>query len=182
LRRLAVAIPFGLVVGVAVALLSNRAPIDAAGDRSLLASVGAQSVTGRVTMTDTMQLIDRTVRVGATDKGLVLDETPFECHGGRARALWYVGNLEPTVAQTGIHLAARLDGETVGALIRGSAQGLYNDGPISLATAFYCPAGHHTLDIQVLSVEGWWGIPYVANVPDIGYPINRGFIVTEVWE
>jgi hypothetical protein len=138
------------------------------------------AVVGQTAMTDSMRLFDRTVRIGEQDAGLVLDRTPIVCHGGRARATWYVGNLEPTVPETGLHLAVRLDGAIVAGMIEGSYTGIYEDGPVSIEAIFDCTPGKHSIDVYVVSIRGGWGIPYVANVPRTGSPVSRGFIVTEV--
>jgi hypothetical protein len=155
------------------------------GAREHLDHVAATTRVGtNVSLTDTLRPINETVRVGVDDLGMILDRTHLTCHGGRARIIWHVGNLEPTVPGTGIALSARLDGELIGSLLRGSQDGIYNDQPATIVAVVDCPAGDHVLDLVIPHITGSWGIPYVDN-PERG-PVqhllmNRGFTVLEVW-
>ncbi len=143
------------------------------------------TITGtRMSLTDNLRPQNETVRIGVADDGMILDPLTLTCHGGRIRVTWTVGNLEPIVADTGIHLSARLDDETIGSIIRGSARGIWNDVPVDLVTVADCSPGEHTLDLQVTAITGGWGIPYVVtkgSPPSSDLVVNRGFIVTEVW-
>jgi hypothetical protein len=147
--------------------------------------VAARSATGsQITLTDNLTQHRATVRIGDADNGLILDPMDLECHGGRASISWSVGNLEPIVADTGIHLSARLDGSVVGSIMRGSTLGMWNDTPVELIAVVECPPGQHTLDLRVDSIHGAWGIPYVVNEGEPPSPyllVNRGFVVREVW-
>ena len=52
-------------------------------------------------------------------------------------------------------------------------------------TATGCPVWRPWLDIKVTSISGGWGIPYVTtpgDPPSRDLVVNRGFVVTEVWE
>jgi hypothetical protein len=183
------AIAVGLDIGVALHFYGAGAAAIAADDnlgaRELLDAVPATTRSGsQVSMTDTLQPIDATVRVDAYDLGMKLDRTVLFCHGGRARITWHVGNLEPTVPQTGIALSIRLDGQIIGSLLRGSVEGIYEDGPASIMAVADCSPGEHELDLAISQITGGWGIPYVANVRRgaVDYlQMNRGFIVMEVW-
>ena len=138
---LAVGIPWGLLVAFGIVWLSfvftpRTSDGDAfdpslwQGDRALLEPVEAQSFTGsQITMTDNLRPHDATVRIGPDDVGLVLDPLRLHCNGGRIRVIWTVGDLEPIEPSTGIHLSARLDGVTIGSVLRGSSRGNWNDLP-----------------------------------------------------
>ena len=155
------------------------------GDRSMLDDGQILESTGRFsTVTSSLRSFDRTVRIGEADAGLVVDSTPVTCHGGLLRIQWHIGNLEPTVPDTGIHLAVRFDGVPVGGLLRGSTRGIWNDSPSGIQAVILCPAGAHVVDLAITSVVGTWGFPYVVNVGDPvphDLVVNRGFIVTETW-
>jgi hypothetical protein len=187
-RVLLIGLAGGIIVAIAVTAWLNYTkpqPDDWRGNRSELATVAARSATGsQVTLTDNLTQHRETVRVGDTDTGLILDPMDLECHGGRASITWTVGNLEPIVADTGIHLSARLDGVVIGSILRGSTRGIWNDTPVTLLAVTDCSAGQHTVDIRVDSISGAWGIPYVVNEGEPPSPnllVNRGFVVREVW-
>jgi len=178
------------VAGVAL-LLVRAAPASAShgdglGARDLLAGAGVTRVYDgtHTTISDSLASFDQTVRLSAADEGTTIDRTALECHGGRADITWHVGNLEPTVAGTGIHLSATFDGEVIGSMIAGSSDGIWNDRPAGIRAVVACSPGTHQLAIQVVSVNGLWGIPYVVNPGERnieGLRVNRGFVVTEVW-
>jgi hypothetical protein len=131
-----------------------------------------------------MRGFDHTVRIGDGDAGLIVDKTPVECHGGLAQITWHIGNLEPTIPDTGIHLAVRFDGEVVGGLLRGDPEGIWGDDATDIHAVVECPAGSHVIDLEVQAISGEWGFPYVANVGERqahGLVVNRGFTVEEVW-
>jgi hypothetical protein len=184
--RILFAVVVGLDLGTALHVLSHpqAAVAEAMGDRDLLGAAPVVTRLGtNIALTDSLRPINRTVRVVAKDLHMTLDRTPLTCHGGRARITWHVGNLEPTVPMTGIALSVRLDGKVIGSLLRGSADGTYNDNPASIMAVADCPAGEHVLDVVISEIDGGWGIPYVANVGERADHLlmNRGFIVMEVW-
>lgn len=104
-----------------------------------------------------------------------IDSMDLRCHGGTIEITWYVGNLEPTVPQTGIHLSVRLDGAQLATLLKGSTDGVWNDAPASIHTVTQCPAGSHKLEAHIDKLAGGWGIPYA----DPENTVQRGFIVRE---
>ncbi len=104
------------------------------------------------------------------------DRMRFRCHGGRADITWYVGNLEPEVPSTGMHLSIELDGKTIATLLRGSHDGVLNDVPAVIRTIVGCPKGEHELAAR-MAYSGSWNVPY-ANADD---RVQRGFIVEEFW-
>ena len=198
LRVLAIGIPWGIVAAFAWVWLtafvlpprtggSDALAVTTAwqGNRSLLEPGESTTVSGAmVSLTDNLRPLTETVRIGPSDAGLILDPLTLTCHGGRIRVTWTVGNLEPITPETGIHLSARLDGATIGSILRGSTRGIWNDVPTDLVTVADCSRGPHVLDLQVTSINGGWGIPYVVtegNPPSTDLLVNRGFVVTEVW-
>jgi hypothetical protein len=182
---IAVATIIGISVGVAIFAMRPVPNPFAYGDRSMLQPMSPEVLAGsHVSLTDTLRGHDQTVRIDERDKGRILDHTPITCHGGRARVVWHVGNLEPTRPETGIGLTARFDGVPIGSLIRGSTMGVWNDAPVSIQAVVDCPAGPHVLDLEVTFVNGSWGIPYVVSPDGPRSPnlvINRGFVVEEIW-
>jgi hypothetical protein len=156
------------------------------GDRSLLREQPPDAVdAARVTVTDGLHGYGRTVRVDDTDVGLELDAAGVECHGGMLVVVWHVGNLEPTVPDTGIHLTARLDDDVIGSLIVGSTRGVWEDGPAAIHAATRCPTGDHRLALAIVGITGAWGIPYVGppGAPDsTDLLVNRGFVAIEYWD
>ena len=106
-----------------------------------------------------------------------IDDIPLVCHGGVATIRWYVGDLEPTTAETGITLTITLDGHPLASLIKGGHSGIYDDGPASALAVTRCAKGTHRLWMQIASLQGGWGIPYAGK----GSSVNRGFVVNEVW-
>lgn len=159
---------------------------DAYGDRSLLDDGPTQTWTGtRTTITSSLRGFSETVRIDQRDIGLTIDRTALTCHGGVVEITWHVGNLEPTVPDTGIYLTARLDGQPVASITKGSTRGIYDDGPVDLRAVVDCPAGSHVVDLLIdrMWADGGWGIPYVVNVgePSDGIVVMRGFVVTETY-
>lgn len=192
--RLLVKIGLAIIVGALIAVVAwsvarrdPRAAIDPSslGNRALLSPGAPETYVGsHVALTDSLVPLTQTVRIDGDDRGRILDTTPIVCHGGRARILWTVGNLEPTVPNTGITLTARLDGQPIGSIIRGSTNGNYNDTPVTIQTVADCPAGAHVADVVVTTIQGAWGLPYVTNVgdpPAADFSVNRGFIIEEIW-
>lgn len=179
------------IVGAGVVMLIVR-PAMPIGDtglgaRELLPGDGlTHSYDGsRTTITDSLTPFNRTVRITAADEGTEVDKTALVCHGGRVDVTWHVGNLEPTVPATGIHLSATLDGATIGSLLAGSTDGIWNDRPAGIHAVVACPAGTHVLALRIVSVQGSWGMPYVVSAGSTnidGLVVNRGFVVTEVWD
>jgi hypothetical protein len=189
---LALAVSAGVGLTVAISLATalgtpSTEPGDRAdlGNRALLEPGSSTTTIGDNTaITTGLRSFAQTVRIDEQDVGLTLDPIDVECHGGMARIEWHVGNLEPTAPQTGIHLAAQLDGEVVASLLRGSTMGIWNDVPVSMVAVLPCPSGRHLVDLLVAHVTGQWGVPYVVNTDDEPSGIlrvNRGFVVTEVW-
>jgi hypothetical protein len=178
------AIAFAVVVGSASLLRSLEDP-GSRGDRSLLRAQSPEAIDAtRASVTDGLHGYGRTVRVDHTDVGLELDATGLDCHGGMLQVVWHVGNLEPTVPDTGIHLSARLDDEVIGSLIVGSTRGVWEDGPAAIHAATRCPTGGHELKLTIVSITGAWGIPYVGPpgaADSVVLRVNRGFVATEYW-
>lgn len=136
------------------------------------------SFTGKTsTITDGLSVYSQPARATSALIKKPLDRLPVRCHGGTAWITWYVGNLEPTSAGTGLHLSIFLDGRRIGTLIKGGADGIYDDGPASLPAVVPCPEGTHSLHAEIDSLDGEWGIPY-ANA---GEAVPRGFTVLELW-
>jgi hypothetical protein len=198
LQVLAIGIPWGIVAAFAWVWLTGFVfgpntlgtdPLVAEtawqGNRALLEPGQPTTVTGAmVSLTDNLRPLTETVRIGPEDAGVILDPLSLTCHGGRIRVTWTVGNLEPITPDTGIHLSARLDGQTIGSILRGSNRGIWNDVPTDLVTVADCSPGAHLLDLEVTSISGGWGIPYVVtegDPPSTTLLVNRGFVVTEVW-
>jgi hypothetical protein len=180
MKLLAVGLVVGLLAGTGGARVGpglldeeNQSPTILTPDRE----APTRTATGRVWLTDRLVTFDATFRITNEQKGERYDRTTLVCHGGRAHVLWYIGNLEPTVPDTLIHLSVLFDGRKVGTLLKGSTRGVYNDGPAEIQTVIPCPAGRHELAMTVDSAdEGGWGIPY-ANETDRA---QRGFIIEEV--
>jgi hypothetical protein len=106
------------------------------------------------------------------------DVTRVRCHGGVARVTWYVGNLEPNTATSGIHISVFMDGRIIASLLKGGNHGIWEDAPASVETVVRCPAGLHVFSVRAgQAVTSTWGMPY-ANSND---RVQRGFIVEEVW-
>ena len=155
------------------------------GDRGLLDAGTTRTSTGtRTTISDTLRGFDRSVWIDSNDNGLIVDQTTLTCHGGIAHVTWHIGNLEPVSQDVGIHLTARLDGEPIGSILRGSRVDIWGDEPASLHAVVPCPAGDHRLDLEIRSIHGRWGFPYVTSVgepPSDELLVARGFVVSEVW-
>ena len=193
-RVLAIGIPIGLALGVALGISFPVFSVLTApdysdppmGNRALLEPVVPTTFSGsEVTITDSLRAHDHSVWIDERDTGLVVDQTDLECHGGRAHIVWHVGNLEPQVIDRGIHLSARLDGEVVGSVLRGTRVDSWGDDPIEIHAVADCDVGPHVLDLIVRSVHGRWGFPYVVNENEPSSPdlrVNRGFVVTEIWD
>jgi hypothetical protein len=105
----------------------------------------------------------------------MLDRTTVTCHGGVATLLWTTGNLEPTVKATGIHISLYLDGRRIATLLKGSTDGIWNDGPAVLRTMRPCARGRHVVEARIDSVTGSWGIPYA----DPGQRVLRAIEISE---
>ncbi|MGH3072153.1 MAG: hypothetical protein ACRDNB_07775 [Gaiellaceae bacterium] len=132
------------------------------------------------TLTDNLATYNETILAtfSKPDVGENFDTLRVQCHGGKARVTWYVGNLEPRVANTGIHISILMDGRVIGTLLKGGKQGVWEDGPASIETAVFCPRGRRAFTARIASIDGVWGMPY-ANSTD---RVQRGFIVFEVWK
>jgi hypothetical protein len=179
MKFLAVGLVVGLLAGaggtrVAPKLLEeeNQSPTILTPDRQ----APTRTATGQVWLTDRLVTFDATFRITKEEEGEQYDQTPLVCHGGRAHITWYVGNLEPTVPDTGIHLSLLFDGRTIGTLLKGSTHGVYDDAPAEIQTVVPCPAGRHQLAVTVDSIVGGWGIPYAGKADRV----QRGFIIQEV--
>jgi hypothetical protein len=109
-----------------------------------------------------------------------IDVTPVSCHGGRVIVEWHVGNLEPQIPHTGIHLAITMDGEVIGGILAGSADGIYDDWPAQIVAAQPCPAGPHVFAVKIQSISGYWGIPYAQPSGRAVNVVQRGFVIWEV--
>jgi hypothetical protein len=155
------------------------------GDRSLLDPVLATSYTGsRTTLTDGTREMTTSVWIDERDRGTAVDAVSVDCHGGWLRMSWYIGNLEPQVPSTGIHMTVRLDGHPIATSLRGSTMGNWNDAPASILAVAPCSTGSHVVDLEIASITGRWGFPYVVtlgSLPEDGYRVPRGFILQEVW-
>lgn len=166
--------------------LRGRAPVEELAKASELdPTVEARAYSGnRTKITDGLTTFRETPVVTREDSGRRLDRLEFECHGGRAKIMWHIGNLEPRKPATGIHLTVRLDDERIASLLKGSTRGIWNDAPAEIHEVVDCPAGRHVLELAIESVHGAWGFPYVVNPgepPSEHLRVNRGFIVEEVW-
>ena len=130
-----------------------------------------------VTLTDALGTFDKTYRFDRNHTWNQLDRTTVNCHGGRADVRWFVGNLEPTIPDTGIHLSILMDGKKISTILKGSTRGVYDDDEATIHTVVPCPAGSHVFSMRIDYIEGRWGIPYA----DPGDRVQRGFIIHEVW-
>jgi hypothetical protein len=112
------------------------------------------------------------------DWGEDIDVTHVRCHGGVARVTWYVGNLEPETASSGMHIMITMDGKRIATMIRGGYGNTWEDAPASVETVTRCGAGMHTFTAQMReATQSSWGVPY-ANT---GERVQRGFIIEEIW-
>jgi hypothetical protein len=175
----------GLGIAVVQGVTTPKSAEPPMGNRAYLEPIKPETFTGsQITMTDAIRIHDESVWIDERDSALVVDETPLECHGGRAHIVWHIGNLEPQSSDVGIHLTTRLDGEEIGSILRGTTVDTWGDSPLAIHAVAECPAGEHTLDLLVRSIHGRWGFPYVVNENEPASPdlrVGRGFIVTEVW-
>lgn len=156
--------------------------VDRNESSSFRTSPTVRQYTGRrTTVTEGLSSFNKTVRAvdagGSKPSVGTFDKTPVQCHGGMASVVWHVGNLEPTTPETGIHLSIFMDGERIGSLLKGSYNGVWEDGPEEIYTVVRCPRGPHTFYAAIDSLGGGWGIPY-ANEGDL---VKRGLIITENW-
>lgn len=191
LRALGIGLAGGLIVAFGVTWLTMDhtppPPRYWVGDRSQFAPVEPTTARGSgIALTDTLRPHDRSVWIDKDDAGLVIDHTPLDCHGGRLRVTWTVGNLEPAAVEgkQGLHLSARFDGEVLATIYRAGYNGIHEDAPASLHAVVDCPAGAHVLDLEIGHVTGVYGLPYVTNLDDpprTDVQVLRGFIVMEVY-
>jgi hypothetical protein len=160
----------------------SRGPL---GDVSMLQPGSTSTFEGnRTNLTSSLRSFGQTVWITPSSQGLIVDQTALECHGGMAHVVWHIGNLEPIAVDTGIHLVARMDGRPVGALLRGTTVDTWGDDPAAIHAVVHCPSGLHEVDLEVRSIHGGWGFPYVVNAGEpapADLTVNRGFIITEVW-
>ena len=173
------------LVYVAVIAQGTPPPRDR-GDVSMLENGETRTiVTAGMALTSSLRTFDQSVWVGPEDRGRVVDATNLTCHGGLAHVIWHIGNLEPGVANTGIHLTAQLDGKPVGSILRGTPVEVWGDQPAELHAVIDCPTGEHDLGLLIRSIHGRWGFPSVTDPDPSTSPVPhvpRGFVVTEVWD
>jgi Putative Ig domain len=151
------------------------------GFRDYTIAVATASGSGgtHVALTNSLKTFSQPTRytVATLNSTTRIDTTQVQCHGGSVHVTWYVGDLEPTVANTGIHLDVYMNTKVITTIEKGGDSGNYNDGPATAETVVSCPSGTQTFSVGASSIDASWGIPYA----DPGTSVQRGFIVEEVF-